>query len=77
MSLILVMFTSCSDSNFERSNISLKENKWDGIDSNSNGFDYWIRKNEGKLYGFWQTEIWDWILERDNNNDRNNVQLFS
>ena len=32
VSLILVTFTSGSDSNFERSSISLKENKQDGID---------------------------------------------
>ena len=49
---ILVTFTSHSDSDFERSNISLKENKRDGADSNSNGFDYCIQKNEGKFYGF-------------------------
>ena len=32
VSPILVTLTSRSDSNFERSNISLKENKRDGVD---------------------------------------------
>ena len=49
---ILAMLTSRSDSNFERSNISLKENKRDGIDSNSNGFGYCVRQNEGKILWF-------------------------
>ena len=52
MSPILVTLTSRSDSNFERLNISLKENKRDGVDSNSNGFDYCVRKNEGKILWF-------------------------
>ena len=52
MSPILVTFTSRSDSNIEQSNISLKENKRDGVDSNSNGFDYCIRQNEGKILWF-------------------------
>ena len=47
---------SCSDSNFERSNISLKENTRDGVDPNSNSFDYCVRQNERKLYGFRQTD---------------------
>ena len=33
--MILVTFTSRSNSNFEQSNISLKENKQDGVDYNS------------------------------------------
>ena len=41
----LVTLTSRSDSNFERSNISFKENKWDGVDSKSNCLDYCV-------YGF-------------------------
>ena len=57
MSPILVALTSRSDSDFERSNISLKENKRYGVDSNSDGFDYCVRKNEGKFYGFRQTVI--------------------
>ena len=50
------MVTSRSDSDFERSNVSLKENKPEGVDPNSSDFDYCIRKNEensmvfGKLY---------------------------
>ena len=57
MSPILVTLTSRSDSNFERSNVSLKENKRDDFDSNSNGLGYCVRKNEGKFYGFRQTEL--------------------
>ena len=52
VSPILVTLTSRSDSNFERSNISLKENRWDGVDSNSNGFDHCVRKKEGKIPWF-------------------------
>ena len=54
VSPILVTLTSRSDSDFEWSNISLKENKRDGVDSNSNGFDYCVKE---KFYGFRQTEI--------------------
>ena len=50
MSPILVTLTSRSDSNFDPSNITLKENKWDGVDQNSNGLDYYVQKN-----GFRQT----------------------
>ena len=42
MSPTLVTFTSSSDSNFERSNISHKENK-------RNGFDYSVRKKENSM----------------------------
>ena len=56
MSPILVTLTSRSDSNFERSNINLKENRWDVVDLNSNGLDYCVRKNEGKILWFSQTE---------------------
>ena len=52
VSPILVTLTSRSDSNFERSNINLKENKRDDVDFNSNGFDYCVRKNEGKILWF-------------------------
>ena len=52
MSPILVTPTSRSDSNFERSNISLKENKRDDVDLNSNCFYYCVRKNEGKIVWF-------------------------
>ena len=52
MSSILVMLTSRSASNFERSNISVKENKRDGADQNSNGFDYCVQKKEGKIRWF-------------------------
>ena len=46
------MLTSSSDSDFEPSNISLKENKPDGVHLNSNGLDYCVRKNEGKILWF-------------------------
>ena len=52
MSPILVMLTSPSDSNFECSNISLEENEWDGVDLNSNGLDFYVRKNKGKILWF-------------------------
>ena len=52
VSLILVTPSSRSDSNFEGSHINLKENKRDGVDSNSSGFDYCVRKNEGKILWF-------------------------
>ena len=48
--------TSRSDSDFESSNINLKENKPGGVDLNSNGFDYCVRKNKERFYGFRQTE---------------------
>ena len=57
VSPILVTLTSRSDSDFERSNVSLKENKPDGVNPNSNVIDCYVRKNEGKFYGFRQTEI--------------------
>ena len=47
MSSILVTLTSRSDSNFERSNITLKEDKRDGVDPNCNGLEYCVRKKEG------------------------------
>ena len=56
VSPILVTLTSRSDSDSECSNVSLKENKPDGVNPNSNDIEYYIRKNEGKLYGFRQTE---------------------
>ena len=52
MSPILVTFTSNSDSNFERSNISFKENKLDGVDLNSNSFFCCVRKKEGRTLRF-------------------------
>ena len=57
MSPILVTLTSRSDSDFERSNVSLKEKKPDGVNPNSKDIDYYDRKDEGKFYGFQQTEI--------------------
>ena len=52
MSLILVTLTSRSDSDFERSNVSLKENKPGGVNPNSNDIDYYVRKNVGKILWF-------------------------
>ena len=52
MSLILATFTSSSDSNFARSDISLKENELGGADPNSNGLHYCVRENEGKILWF-------------------------
>ena len=52
MSPILVTLTSCSDSDFERSIVSLKENKPDGVNPNSNDIDHYVRKNEGKIRWF-------------------------
>ena len=46
VSPILVTLTSRSDSDFERSNFSLKENKPDRVNPNSNDIDYYVRKNE-------------------------------
>ena len=48
VSPILVTPTSRSDSDFERSNVSLKENKHGGVNPDSNDIDYYVRKNEGK-----------------------------
>ena len=52
MSPILVTLTSRSDSDVERSNVSLKENKPDGVNPYSNDIDYYVRKNEGKILWF-------------------------
>ena len=52
VSPILVTLTSHNDSNFESSNVSLKENKPDGVNPNSNYIDYYVRKNEGKILWF-------------------------
>ena len=51
---ILVTLTSRSDSDVESSNVSLKENKRDGVNPNSNDIDYYVRKNEGKILWFWE-----------------------
>ena len=51
-SLILVTLTSRSDSDVENSNVSLKENKPDGVNSNPNDIDYYVRKNDGKILWF-------------------------
>ena len=43
---------SRNDFDFERSNVSLKENKPDGVNPNSNGIDCYVWKNEGKIRWF-------------------------
>ena len=50
------MLTSHSDSNFERSNISFKENKPDGVDPNSKVSTVAFERNMEEFYGFRQTE---------------------
>ena len=57
MSPILVTLTSCSGSDFERSNIIFKENKPDGLDLSSNGLGYCVRKDKEKSYGFQQNVV--------------------
>ena len=52
VSPILVTLTSRSDSDFERSNVSFKENKPDGVNPNSHDIDCYVRKNEGKILWF-------------------------
>ena len=52
VSPILVTLMSCNDSDFESSNVNLKENKPNGINPNSNDINYYILKNEGKFLWF-------------------------
>ena len=52
MTPVLVMLMSRNASNFERSNISLKENNRDGVDLNSSSLGYCVRKNLGKIACF-------------------------
>ena len=52
VSPILVTLTSRRDPDFEISNVSLKENKPDGVNPNSNDIDYYVRKNEWKILWF-------------------------
>ena len=52
MSPILVTLTSRSDSDFEGSNVSLKENKPDGVSPKSDDIGCYVRKNEGKILWF-------------------------
>ena len=58
------MLTSRSDSDFERSNVSLKENKPDGVDPNSNDIDYYVQKNEGKILWF-SVDCFEEIRQQD------------
>ena len=43
MSPILVTLTSRGDSDLERSNVSLKQNKPDGVNPNSDDLDHYFR----------------------------------
>ena len=60
VSPILVTLASRSDSDFESSSVSFKENKPDGVNPNSNDIGYYVRKNEGKIQWFSA----DWLLPR-------------
>ena len=71
-----VTLTSRNDSDFESSNVSLKENKPDGVNPNSNDIDYYVRKNEGKILRFsadWLSQdpkcillrTWVWTVQRN------------
>ena len=57
VSPILVTLTSRSDSDFERSNVSLKENKPDGVIRTLTISNTTFEIMEEKFYGFRQTEI--------------------
>ena len=52
VSPILVTLTSRNDSEFESSNVSLQENKLDGVKPNSNDIDYYVRRIEGEILWF-------------------------
>ena len=52
MSPILVPLTSRSDSDFDRSNISFKENKPDGVDLNCNGLTTAFERTKENFCGF-------------------------
>ena len=47
-----LQFHCNSSDDVKRSNVSLKENKPDGVNPNSNHIDYYVRKNEGKILWF-------------------------
>ena len=57
MSPILVTLTSCGDSDFEHSNVSLKENKPDGVIRTLTISTTTFERMKEKFYGFRQTEI--------------------
>ena len=52
VSLILITLTSRNDSDCQSSKVSLKENKPDGVNPNSNDIEYYVRENEGKIRWF-------------------------
>ena len=54
---ILVTLTSRSDSDFKISNVSLKENKPDSVNPNSNDIDYCVERIKEKFDGYRQTEM--------------------
>ena len=70
---MLVTLTSCSGSNFERSNIILKGNKQNGVDPDSSGLDYCVRKNEGQILWFSADCI---VLEANMSRCRRNPQAL-
>ena len=70
VSPILVTITSRNDSDFEHSNISLKELKPEGIDLNSNGLHYCVKRRK-KFYDFQQTEL------RQNQNNRSDPSFMT
>ena len=57
VSPILVTLTSRSDSDFESSSVSLKENKPDGVNPNSNDITTTFERMKEKFYGFQQTAL--------------------
>ena len=57
VSPIPVTLTSRNYSNFDSSNVSLKENKPDGVNPNSDHIDYYVRKNERKILWFSEDRI--------------------
>ena len=58
---ILVTLTSHSDFHFKHLNMSFTENKLI-VDLNSNCHDCSIQKAEEKLYGFWQTDMVEFLI---------------
>ena len=63
MSPILLTLMSRRDSNLECSNISLKENRPDCVDLNSDGLDFCVRKKEN-FYGLRHTVLLSKYIKR-------------
>ena len=62
VSPVLVRLTSRSDSDFERSNISLKRNKPNGVDLNSTVLIAAFERTKENFYGFRQTVVLKYLL---------------